>query len=46
LDSTRQETEVAVTGHTIEDVLFAGSDDVTLFLAGRSLRELLDGLFG
>jgi probable HAF family extracellular repeat protein len=46
LDSTRQTAEIAVTGQTLDDELFSGSDSITLFLAGRSLRELLDSLFG
>jgi hypothetical protein len=46
LDSTRQEAEVEVTGQTLDDALFSGSDNINLFLAGRSLRELLDELFG
>ena len=31
---------------TLDDVLFSGSDDISLFLSGRALRELLDELFG
>jgi hypothetical protein len=42
LDSTRQTAEVFLTGRTIADELFEGSDRVNLFLAGRALRELLD----
>jgi hypothetical protein len=45
LDSTRQMAEVAVTGQTLDSVLFSGSDDINLFLSGRALRELLDDLF-
>jgi hypothetical protein len=37
LDSTRQSAEVSVTGQTLDDALFSGSDNLTLFLAGRSL---------
>ncbi|MBI3469638.1 MAG: hypothetical protein HY000_42100, partial [Planctomycetes bacterium] len=44
--STRQTAEVAVTGQTLDDVLFSGSDQINLFLSGRALRELLDDLFG
>jgi hypothetical protein len=46
LDSTQQLAEVAVTGQTLDDQLFSGSDDLTLFLSGQSLRNLLDDLFG
>jgi hypothetical protein len=46
LDSTQQMAQVAVTGETVDDALFSGTDSVTLFLAGRSLRNLLDVLFG
>jgi hypothetical protein len=35
---------VFLTGRTIEDDLFEGSDDVNLFLAGKALRDLLDEL--
>ena len=35
-----------VTGQTLDDALFSGSDNINLFLAGRSLRNLLDELFG
>jgi len=45
LDSTRQVAEVAVTGVSQGGTHFSGSDDLTLFLAGRALRELLDELF-
>jgi hypothetical protein len=46
LDSTRQTAAVSVTGRTLDDVLFSGSDSINLFLAGRNLRELLARLFG
>lgn len=45
LDSSRQTAEVAVRGQTLDHVLFGGSDDITLFLSGRALRNLLDALF-
>jgi hypothetical protein len=44
LDSNKQEFEVTLTGETLDDQLFAGMDDLELFLAGKSLRNLLDGL--
>jgi hypothetical protein len=46
LDSTHQIAQVDVTGQTLDDVLFTGSDSINLFLSGRSLRSLLDDLFG
>jgi hypothetical protein len=46
LDSTRQTAQVEVTGQTLDEALFSGSDNINLFLAGRSLRNLLDELFG
>src|SRR5262249_23659004 len=46
LDSTRQTAQVSVTGQTLDDVLFSGTDSINLFLAGKSLRELLSRLFG
>lgn len=45
LDSTRQTAQVDLTGQTLDDALFSGSDSITLFLAGKSLRTLLDQLF-
>ena len=41
LDSTRQLAQVALTGRTITGQLFAGSDEVNVFLSGRALRDLL-----
>ena len=35
-----------MTGETLDGVFVGGSDRVTLFLAGKSLRRLLDVLFG
>ena len=46
LDSTRQTVEVALTGETLDDQLFEGSDELNLFLSGKALRDLLDELFG
>jgi hypothetical protein len=46
LDSTRQTAEIAVTGRTLDDQVFSGSDSISLSLAGRNLRQLLDSLFG
>jgi hypothetical protein len=45
LDSTTQAAQVELTGQTLDDALFSGSDSINLFLAGRSLRNLLDDLF-
>jgi ELWxxDGT repeat protein len=44
LDSTRQQALVELTGETEENVLFGGEDQMDLFLAGKSLRTLLDQL--
>jgi Periplasmic copper-binding protein (NosD)/Planctomycete extracellular len=46
LNSTRQTAQVELTGETLDDALFSGSDSINLFLAGRSLRDLLSSLFG
>jgi uncharacterized delta-60 repeat protein len=44
LDSNHQTVGVSLTGATVDDVLFAGEDQMDLFLSGRALRELLDEL--
>jgi hypothetical protein len=44
LDSTRQTAQIDLTGETLEDELFRGSDAITLFLTGKALRTLLDQL--
>ena len=44
LDSNKQEFEVTLTGMTLDDQLFEGMDGLELFLAGKSLRNLLDEL--
>jgi hypothetical protein len=44
LDSNHQEFDVSLSGSTLDDQLFAGSDEMDLFLAGKSLRNLLDEL--
>ena len=44
LDSNHQVAEVSLTGVTMNDVVFAGLDQMDLFLAVRTLRELLDQL--
>lgn len=41
LDSNHQVAEVTLTGQTVDEVFFEGSDDLDLFLAGKSLRQLL-----
>ncbi|MFO0842984.1 MAG: Ig-like domain-containing protein [Gemmataceae bacterium] len=44
LDSTRQEATVTLTGQAAGDVLFEGTDRMSLFLSGKALRQLLDEL--
>jgi hypothetical protein len=44
LDSNRKLATVALTGRTLDDVLFEGSDAMDLFLKGRELRALLEEL--
>jgi hypothetical protein len=44
LDSTRQTAEASLFGETIDDILIQGSDELSLFLAGRELREMLEAL--
>src|SRR5262249_13046482 len=46
IDSTQQVATVALTGETTDHVLIQGSDQVKLFLSGKSLRQLLLALFG
>ena len=46
LDSTRQVAQVALTGKTVDGNFIEGSDEVCLFLAGKSLRRMLEALFG
>jgi len=46
LDSTRQEVEAWLFGQTTGAELFAGVDEMDVFLSGKHLRELLDELFG
>ena len=46
LDSTQQLAEVTLIGETVDHVAIQGSDRVRLFLAGKSLRQLLQALFG
>jgi parallel beta-helix repeat protein len=45
LDSTHQEVQAWLFGQA-GDELFAGVDDMDVFLSGKNLRELLDELFG
>jgi hypothetical protein len=45
LDSTHQVAQIDVTGQTLDDALFSGSDNINLFLSGRALRNFLDNLF-
>ena len=42
LDSTRQVARVHLTGETLADEAFEGYDYLSLFLSGKSLRDLLD----
>jgi hypothetical protein len=44
LDSTRQAVSVSLTGETIDEILIEGSDELTMFLAGRELRAMLEEL--
>ena len=44
LDSNRQRVEVTLTGQTIDEVFLEGFNQLDLFLAGKSLRQLLDEL--
>jgi len=46
LDSTREETDLVITGKMLDNSVFAGEDDVMLFLVGKSLRDVLNRLFG
>lgn len=46
LDSTRETANIDVTGRTLDGALFSGSDQITLFRTGKSLRNLLAELFG
>ena len=41
LDSTRQKAVLALTGETLSDQRFQGTDDVNLFLSGKALRDFL-----
>jgi hypothetical protein len=44
LDSNRQVAAVSLTGQTTAGQLFEGNDDVTLFLSGKALRDLLTSM--
>jgi hypothetical protein len=44
LDSTRQAVSVSLIGETIDEILIEGSDELTMFLAGRELRAMLEEL--
>jgi hypothetical protein len=44
LDSSHQVASISLTGETVDQVLIEGFDSLDLFLAGRSLRILLDQL--
>ena len=46
IDSTRQTAQIEITGQLVDAALFRGTDSDTLFLAGRSLRNLVSQLFG
>jgi hypothetical protein len=43
-DSTRQAVSVSLIGETIDEILIEGSDELTMFLAGRELRAMLEEL--
>ncbi len=42
--STQQLAEIALSGQTDCGVSFVGTDQATLFLAGRALRDFLNSL--
>ncbi|MEZ6101701.1 MAG: hypothetical protein R3E01_22430 [Pirellulaceae bacterium] len=44
LDSNHKEASVTITGTTLDNLLFQGSDTVDLFLSGKALRSLLESL--
>jgi hypothetical protein len=44
LDGSHQTASVSLSGETVDQVLIEGFDDLDLFLAGRSLRSLLEDL--
>ena len=44
LDTSHQTASVSLSGETVDEVLIEGFDSLDLFLAGRSLRELLEDL--
>jgi hypothetical protein len=43
--TNHQTAQIELTGELVDHALFSGSDNLTLFLAGRSLLNLLDDLF-
>jgi hypothetical protein len=44
LDSNQQAVSVSLTGETVDEILIEGSDELTMFLAGRELRAMLEEL--
>jgi hypothetical protein len=44
LDSTQKTVSLSLSAQTVDDVFLTGFDDLDLFLAGKSLRTLLDEL--
>jgi hypothetical protein len=44
LDSNDQEASISLTGSTLDDLAFAGFDQLDLFLSGKALRQMLADL--
>jgi hypothetical protein len=44
LDDNHHQASVALSGETVDEVFFAGVDDLDLFLAGKNLRDFLNEL--
>ena len=42
---TGQVAEISLTGETVDETEFEGSDELNLILRGKALRQLLDELF-
>jgi hypothetical protein len=44
LDSGKQQAEVSLTGQTVDQIFIEGFDELSLFLSGKRLRDLLNDL--
>ena len=44
LDNVHQRLSANLTGQTVDEVFFAGTDDLDIFLAGKNLRDFLEAL--